>query len=170
MSSRWSGEQWWSLCSSEFSATHRQPPPSHRGRESLFMGYNETRDVGTLTINFISDCDNDVTLLYLPTATGRSSTSTPLIKPPPLRWMHKFSQPPQVRSACEEARYYMFTKAIRKVFFKCIKFIYIIKIRRHFFLKICKFFLAIDWIILEYNRHQERIPLVLEFFQQTSMM
>lgn len=61
---------------------------SHRGRESLFMGYNETRDVGTLTINFISDCDNDVTLLYLPTATGRPST--PLIKPPPSRWMHKF--------------------------------------------------------------------------------
>lgn len=61
---------------------------SHCGRESLFMGYNETRDVGTLTINFISDCDNDVTLLYLPTATGRPST--PLIKPPPSRWMHKF--------------------------------------------------------------------------------
>lgn len=92
----------WVFCNSP-AATSRHH--SHRGRESLFMGYNETRDVGTLTINFISDCDNDVTLLYLPTATGRSSTSTPLIKPPPLRWMHKFSQPPQVRSACKEARY-----------------------------------------------------------------
>lgn len=55
---------------------------SYRRGGSLFMGNNETRDNATLTINFISDCDNDVTLLYLPSATGSTSTSTPLIKPP----------------------------------------------------------------------------------------